>query len=615
MKGIIWVLVFMAAALLALVPSVQAEEEVSLDKIVVTPSRITENSDGVARSMEVITAKDIERSQAQDLSEVLSKLASVTISDYGGIGATKTVKMRGSTAAQVLVMVDGRPLNSPRDGQTELSAIPLDNIERIEVMRGPASSLYGAGAMGGTIHIITKNPPKKGQRTQLTSGFGTFRTYSERLVHGLGADGFGYLVSAGYLSSQGHRDNSEFASKDFNAKFTCAPNEYNSIAIQAGFYKNRSGTPGSVINADADDKQRALKNFIDLSWKFAPDDKTGFSAKVYENYERLEFIENSAGSIFDIENDKAIHATSVRGLDLQAHRRFCDTYSALVGFNYVTNLNDSTSSAKHEYLVRAFYAENKLDFFDERLRFSLDARADDYSNFGTELNPSFSVLYSPFEGLRARGLISRSFRAPTFNDLFWPDQGWAKGNPNLKPEKGVTKEIGAEADLSKALTCGITYYRSTYDDLINWAEEGFVWQPMNVDSAVIDGVESRNTLRLADAWTVEIDYAFVRAKDEKTGKYLIYQPKHKVDAALRCNDLLGFSFALRGQFTDKRFHNAANNTKVKRFAVAGIDISRKIAAGIESFLSIDNLLNRKYQTVKDYPMPGFSLTCGVKMEF
>ncbi|MFA4993396.1 MAG: TonB-dependent receptor plug domain-containing protein, partial [Candidatus Omnitrophota bacterium] len=173
-------------------------QDVELDKIVVTPSRIEESSGDTGRVVDVVTAKEMEEGGAEDLADVFTGLTSVNISSYGGPGATKSVRMRGSTAAQVLVMVDGRPINNPRDGQVDLSTIPLEDISRVEVMHGPGSSLYGSSAMGGVVNIITKKPPKEGMKTKLYSSFGTARTYVERMLNGARVSKFGYLLSGGY---------------------------------------------------------------------------------------------------------------------------------------------------------------------------------------------------------------------------------------------------------------------------------------------------------------------------------------------------------------------------------------------------------------------------------
>lgn len=610
-RKVIWTI---SVLFIALNFKIGRSQDVNLEKIVVTPSRIEESYEGSARKVDVVTAKEIESSGSSNIAEALTDITSVNISDYGGPGALKTIKMRGSSASQVLVLVDGRSINSPRDGEVDLSSLPMDNTDRIEVMHGPGSSLYGAGGMGGVVNIITKNPPKEKQKTEIISSFGTYRTYTERILHGARISKLGYLLTGGYQSSEGIRDNSAFYAKDLNAKFDYQLNDYNDLILNSGFYRSDVGAPGTISSPDIDDKQRNLKNFLDLNWKYKPDAATAFSAKIYNNYDRLEFMENTGGSVYETAFSKSIHATVTRGLDLQFNRQLFENYHVITGFNYLTNKNDSTNTVKHKYIVRAGYLENQLDLAKD-LRLNLGARLDDYSNFGLEVNPSVSFLYKLSQVNKMHGSVSRSFRAPTFNDLYWPDEGYQKGNADLKPEKAINSELGVESRLNKNFVVDLTYYRSKYSELINWAESSGVWSPKNIGSAVIDGVELENKAYLTDNLEFDLGYTFLNAKDAKTRKYLIYQPKNKVDFSLKINDLNGFLFDLKGQFTDRRFHDPDNTIFVKRFFLFGVSLSKKFKTGPTYFASIDNLFGRKYQTRRDYPMPGFSVTSGLKVDF
>ena len=211
-----------------------------------------------------------------------------------------------------------------------------------------------------------------------------------------------------------------------------------------------------------------------------------------------------------------------------------------------------------------------------KFKLNFGARVDDYSNFGTQVSPSLSAVYKISEDIRLHGLIARSFRAPTFNDLYWPDDGWTKGNPNLRPEKGTTGEIGVDAKLCKYLSSGVTYYRSIYKQLINWVpDDNGVWSPTNIGSALIDGVELANTVYLLDDLELGLNYTYLRAIDDKTDKYLIYQPRNKADLSLKYKRTDGYIFEFKGQFTDRRFHNASNSISVKRFFVFGLSLSKK----------------------------------------
>ena len=589
-----------------------------IERIVVTASRTQERIGETGRSIDVITSEEIEDLQTDNIADVLSELNSITINSYGGPGAAKSVRMRGSTASQVLVLVDGRPINSPRDGEVDLSAIPVDNIDRIEVLRGPASGLYGSSAMGGTIHILTKRPPKEGQATDISSSFGTFRTYQERLNHGRKIKNFGYLFSSGYTQSKGIRDNSEFDANDASLRLEYDLTESQKISVNTGFYRSLAGAPGLLSSVDLDDRQRAKKSFVDANWALNLDPDTNISLKFYHNYDRLEFTENTAGSIFDTAFKKDIHTTKTRGIDFQADKRLNERWRAVAGANYVTNTNDSTTAAKHRYTVLAGYIDNEFNF-SEKFETHMGVRLDRYSNFGLQASPSANALYRLNDKNQLHGLIGRSFRAPTFNDLYWPDDGWSRGNPDLKPEKGTAGELGLKTQFHDRFSTDLTYFRSFYEDLIQWAPESAdplaAWTPSNVSSAVIEGVELQGRFSVTDDIALSAGYTYQNAKNDKSHKFLIYQPKHKAVFSLEHENILGWKAGLNGQWTGLRYHDAANTVKLDGYFTLGIQASKKWKCGLTYFLSIQNALNRQYESVREYPVPGFSLTSGLKYEF
>lgn len=597
------------------------EDAIPIEKIVVTASRREEGYSDTARRIEIITSEELEAAQAVDLSDVLSYNDAIAVNSYGGPGAVKTLRMRGSTAPQVMILVDGRPINDPRDGQVDLSTIPLENIERVEIMRGPASSLYGSSAMGGVIQILTKEPPALGQETKVSSSFGTFRTYQERLSHGQKIGAFGYVFTGDFVSSEGIRDNSTLNAKDFSLKCTYDIAEKHHVSIQTGFYTGTTGAPGSTIAPDPDDKLKTRKNFIDATWRFTLDPDTQLSAKVYNNYTRLEFLENGTGSLFDfpfIPFKKDVHTTQSRGLDIQADKRFNRYFRMVAGFNAVDNFNNSSTSAKHDYEVRAGYMENEFAV-SEKLRMDIGVRLDNYSNFGFQANPSLSASYGLNEKIKLRGLIGRSFRAPTFNDLYWPNDGWSEGNPNLQPETGTTGEIGLTASIHQRLQTDLTYFRSRYRKLIQWApvssDPFALWTPTNIGSALIQGVELNNEFSPADNWTITVGYTFQLAKNDVTDKFLIYQPEHKVSFSIERRDISGWTIGTKGAWTGLRYNDAANTAKVKGFFILGFYASKKWKSGLTCYINIDNALNKSYETVLNYPQPGFDLTSGIKFEF
>ena len=336
------------------------EDTVTMEKIVVTPTRVESDYDQASREVNIVTSGQIEGAVATDTAELLTNLPSTNISDYGGIGGTKNIRMRGSSAAQVLVMMDGRPVNNPRDGTVDLTTLPIDDIRKIEILRGPASSLYGSAAMGGVVNIITKNPPITGFQTAITSGYGKFGSYAERLSHGGKISRFGYIVNGGYISTEGFRTNSEFTSKDFNTKLQYTVTDNMGLSFNCGYYKDHSGTPGKINEPTPEDKQDTRKDFLDLKWEFKPVKTVGFTARAYNNYDRLEFNQKSITPAA-----KYIHATNARGFGAQYNQEFGGIYQLVVGYDHVGNFNDSTTSAKHQYDVNAGFVENKLTLMNK----------------------------------------------------------------------------------------------------------------------------------------------------------------------------------------------------------------------------------------------------------
>jgi len=456
------------------------------------------------------------------------------------------------------------------------------------------------------VNVITKSPPEKGQTTEFLSTFGTYRTYREKLTHGARIGKFGYLLSGGYDTSEGHRDNAAYSSKDFNSKLEYEFMPDNKLAVNCGFYRARTGVPGSLFWPSSSDQQIDLKKYVDAGWKAGLGGVVNFSAKAYYNYDRLEFDSAS----------KYVYRTHWSGLDLRFDKDILPCYSAAAGFNYTDNHSDTTVSAKHAYDVRAGYIENNFDLFD-RLRLSLNGRWDDYSNFGTQFNPGLSFLCKITSDFKVHGSLGSSFRAPTFNDLYYSDSYGNQGNPGLQPEKSIGGDFGIDARFGARLKAGITYYRNAYHDLIQWSTDPvtFVSEPFNIGSAVIDGLEFTSVLSPWGHLDIDFGYSFTYARDNKTGNRLIYRPDNKYDFGIKVKKVYGFDIALTGEYYDKSYADTANTIIVKGHFTAGLDIEKKFNDHCTVTLAVDNAFDKEYQFIRGYPMPGTAVTGGIKLSF
>ncbi|MGE5307678.1 MAG: TonB-dependent receptor plug domain-containing protein, partial [Deltaproteobacteria bacterium] len=421
-------------------------------------------------------------------------------------------------------------------------------------------------------------------------------------------------VNAEYDHTDGFRQNSATDQNSASAKLTYAPNDDNKLSLNTGYFNSRLGTPGMKSMPDNDDRQLDYKNFVDGSWAFDAGEGLSFLNRGYRNYEKLRFFENTAGSMWDIAGDTFRHTTVSNGFDSQVTKEFNDVYTVTGGFNYVGNFNNSTTSGKHSYNVRAGYLQNILKV-TERTTLQVGGRVDDYSNFGTQFDPNAGVIYAFNKTDRLRASVSRSFRAPTFNELFWPDQGWAKGNPNLRPEKSVNMDAGFDKKVTERWSTSVTYFHNRFRDLINWVtDSSWVSQPVNIGSAQIDGIEFGNKVTLTEKLKFLLDYTYQRPLDRQTRKDLVYEPRHKLNSTLKY-EVAGATVRLNGVYSNTRFVSADNTMKAKQYFVLNLGLTKALSPNVDFLLNLNNLLNRKYEVVKEFPEPGFTVLTGVKATF
>jgi outer membrane cobalamin receptor len=243
------------------------------------------------------------------------------------------------------------------------------------------------------------------------------------------------------------------------------------------------------------------------------------------------------------------------------------------------------------------------------------ARWDDYSNFKKEPTQSAGVAYKINDTAKLRVNYAKGFRAPTFNDLYWPSSRSSSGNPNLRPEKSWTWEGGFDIEYPHGFELSATYFTNKLKDLINWAPgNDFVWRPSNIGSAKIDGIELKTVVPLAKYLKADFGYTHLYPLDIERNRFLVYRPKHKLDFGLTYEyEKLNVRFY--GQFLGRRYTNTANTGLLKQVAVTYLDVSYKANNNLTTFLSIDNIFNKKYQEVLGYPMPGFAINGGVKVDF
>lgn len=244
----------------------EEEKTYTMDELVVIASKHPEKLSEASVSVEKIDEEDIEQKNAHNVADLLRGASSVNISDYGGHGGSKTINIRGSNAKRVLILVDGQRINDPQTGGVDLSQLPIKQIKKIEILKGPSSSLYGANALGGVVNITTKSGSEK-SKTDVEVNFGSFETRKLNLNHSGSTESLKYILSALKKKSDGYRMNSAMDQERIFTKFSHKLDEYSNLMLSLkcnDFYRR---SPGDVETPDPNHYQKDEDKNINVQLK------------------------------------------------------------------------------------------------------------------------------------------------------------------------------------------------------------------------------------------------------------------------------------------------------------------------------------------------------------
>lgn len=467
-------------------PLYASDQATELDQIIVTATRTARTADETLASVTVITREEIDRRQATSVQEVLRGVPGLGVANSGGLGKATSVFLRGTNSDHVLVLVDGIRIGSATLGTAAFQDIPIDQIERIEVVRGPRSSLYGSEAIGGMIQIFTR---KGGGafKPSFSAGGGSHTTY--KLSGGVsGGDERGwYNVSASHLDTRGFNACNGLPFPPGGGCFTSEPDDdgYRNSAgsARAGYrFENGVELEGHLLHAEG--KNEFDGSFVNQSdfvqqavsgkLRFSPVanwDVTLLGGRSLDESEN--FLNGASMSVFDTERVSA---------SLQNDITLVVNHLLTVGFDYYNDLVDSSEA----FAVTS--RDDKAGFAQYQGAFDghdvvLGIRRDDNEQFGGRTTGNVAWGYTFGPGLRLTAAWGTAFKAPTFNQLFFP----GFGNPNLKPEDSESWEVGASGRIAK-LRWSLNSYYTQIDDLI--AFDATTFASANIAEAQILGLEA-----------------------------------------------------------------------------------------------------------------------------
>lgn len=593
-----------AAAFATIAPTGVIAADSTLDPIVVTATRQATRSNDLMADVTVIERDQIEQAGQSTLEQLLARQPGMQYTANGGPGTNSGVFIRGASAKQSIVLIDGVRFGSATTGDAALSRIPLSQVERIEILRGPASSLYGADAIGGVIQIFTKRGNGEPQFNAST-GFGTYNTNETSIGISGGNEIVSYSLQGGYYETDGfsaihnkrnssyNRDSDGYRNNSLTGSLTVRPQQGHEIG--ANFFVN-DGTS----RYDSSPKARDYKNDQNvashaLSSKNRITEQWTSTLRIGRSTDKAtQFRDGVETGVIQTDQDQYVWQNDIK----------LPVGTALLAAEYLKqSVSGTTNYTVDERTIRSLLAGWTGSIDDHR--FQVNLRRDDNSQFGGKTTGAATYGYQITPAWRAHASYGTAFRAPSFNELYFPNTFGATfaGNPNLKPEESKNAEAGITWE-QNGQRISVIQFHNKIDDLI-------IGYPLkNVSKATLEGTTISYEGNWG-SWSAGASIDLQRPRDDDTGKRLQRRADQQMSSHLshRFGDwTLGGEWQLVGE----RYDDAANTTRLGGYGVVNLIADYRLQKDWALFARANNIFDKYYETANNYATPGANIFVGIR---
>jgi vitamin B12 transporter len=603
----------------------------TLPDLVISATRTPTPAEEIGSSVTVVTGEEIEQKQQRTLPDVLREVPGLNVVQTGGPGGTSSVFMRGTNANQTKVLIDGIDVSDPSqlDGSFDFAHLLTSDIERVEVLRGPQSGLYGSDAIGGVINIITKTGRGPAQfRGSIEGGsFGTFNQFGSASGS---VSRFSYAFNAAHLHVDNtpvtplnllppgrQRNDDRYDNKTFSTKLGAELTDNLDVGVVARIvdtslrftgddFSTSPSTPAAQ-QSDSDTRQiftRGTVHFVAFDGRF---DQTAGLA--YTDYRRRDIgpfspaMTNRGERIkFDWQGNTEVLPGELVTLGVESqHDAILDS-----PISAETNNNAGLVQLQSSLAGRLFNAAT--------------ARFDANDRFGNKATwREAPALLFPETGTKLKASVGTGFRGPSLNQLFvsFPAFNFF-ANPNLKPEESLGYDAGFEQPLfEQRVRFGSTYFRNYIDNLIALSADGTT--NVNISKATTYGFENFIFYRPWTELGLRADYTYTIAEDADLHQELLRRPKHKVSLSTQWQPTeplsLSASVIYVGPHVDGNRDFSIQREHASGYTLVNFAGSRELGGGVAAFARVDNLLDRRYEDPTGFQRPGLGVFLGLRVAF
>lgn len=559
------------------------------------------------QNITVISKEEIANSPAKSIDEILQQVPGMDIRRRGANGVQSDVAFRGSSSEQVLLLLNGIRMNDSQTGHNSLNIpIDLEDVERIEIVKGPAARRFGQNAYAGVINIITKTNP--GKRIKISAEGGDYETYGFGLNAQLGNEKFSNSLQANSATSQGFMHNTDYEIRNVFYQSRLAIKN-GDLRLQAGISEKKFGANGFYASPKATEQYEELQASVISLAHQQSFGKLKLNSNVYwrrgqdmylydrqkpDGYRNMHIGNNVGGQV----NSSYSWGLGITGVGIELRKE-------LLASNNLGNRNR---------FVSQIFFEHNFSLLDKKLNITPGISWGNYSKEGNFFYPGLDVGYNFNPNNKIYGNIAKVHRVPTFTDLYYisPTE---QGNPDLLPENAVSTEIGYQYQ-NKGLLAKISGFMRNSNNSIDWVKKSLtdpVWYAQNVGNIDTKGIEAEVNHRLSDWLKYSVGYTYldtkVKESNDFVSRYVLDNLKHQFIAKLETSFLQYFTNELVYRYND-RLNLGSYNLLDEKISFVKNDFS--------VYVLINNITNTKYTETFGVQMPnrwfhiGFTYNINIK---
>jgi len=593
----------LSISLLLFTASIYAQKDtIKLKEVEISTNRITLPFSKSSRTITLITASDISKSSATNVADLLQNVAGIDVRRRGTDGMQSDLYIRGGNFDQTLVLIDGVKMDDVQTGHHSMNAIlQLENIEKIEIIKGPAARIYGQNAFTGAINIVTKKVSKNS--LDLNLNYGSYNnkkgaaSFSQKYKNG------SVLASVSFQESDGYRFNTDFENTAVFLK-----SSFKKYDLTTSFTQRKFGANGFYASPDFKDQyEETQTSLMALSTSYKSENTT-VKPRLYwrRNQDMYLFLRQNPSYYrnLHISNKLGVETNMVFNSKLGKTGVGVDISRVFLVSN---NLGD------HNRTVITGFLEHRFELLDDKLDITPGIAVSHYSDFDTKAFPGLDVGYRISDVFKMYGNIGYTYRVPTFTDLYYVGPT-TLGNPNLEPESALSEELGFNYT-TRNLHLNLALFTRKSDNLIDWTKdnEEDKWETRNFSEVLTQGVEATinytfNFGRYRQG--LNLGYSFIEDdindNNVQFTRYSLNSIKHQI--------MSSFDLRFNKIFSQNIYYRYVERTNGENYNIVDTKLQALLKKGIELSLTANNIFNTEYTETSLVPMPKGNVMVGLKYQ-